>query len=240
VSPQHGSRSFDPAEDERLVAGCLAGDRGAWETLVARYERLVYSVARGYRLSDDDLGDVFQEVFAALVKGLSRLREPRTLCRWLSSTTERIARATAYRTRRERERTEADAAALDRPDPDGTPPWVALEVLEEQAMVRIAVARLAKRCRTLIFLLYYTDPVPPYAEIARRLGMSVGSIGPTRARCFDRLSGIVRALSDPDAGITTDRGPTSASEGNDRAGSAVRPDGRKRGSGRAPSVQEAG
>src|SRR6058998_148261 len=89
--------TLDPQLDARLVERCRAGDSRAWDALVRRYERLVYAVARSYRLADDDLKDVFQEVFAALVKGLPRLRDARSLCRWLSSTTERIACASALR-----------------------------------------------------------------------------------------------------------------------------------------------
>ena len=105
MKPPGRSPLLDPGFDARLVERCLAGDARAWELLVRRYERLVYAVARSYHLSDTDLGDVFQEVFAALVRGLPRLREARALCRWLSSTTDRIARATALRSRRERMRT---------------------------------------------------------------------------------------------------------------------------------------
>src|SRR5436309_13975914 len=113
MKPPERSPSLDPAYDAQLVQRCLAGDARAWELLVRRYERLVYAVARSYHLSDSDLGDVFQEVFAALVRGLPRLREARALCLWLSSTTDRIARATALRSRRERMRTADDPAALD-------------------------------------------------------------------------------------------------------------------------------
>ena len=95
MPPGPHSPSFEPSEDARLVELCLAGDAKAWGVLVRRHERLVYAIGRSYRLSDEDLGDVFQEVFAALVRGLPRLREPRTLVRWLSSTTQRIARAVA-------------------------------------------------------------------------------------------------------------------------------------------------
>src|SRR5215831_9286472 len=92
---------LEPLEDQRLVDRCLAGEASAWAALVRRHERLVYAVGRSYRLSDEDLADVFQEVFSALVRGLPRLREPRTLVRWLSSTTQRIARAIALKRRRE-------------------------------------------------------------------------------------------------------------------------------------------
>src|SRR5947208_17197122 len=101
MSPPPRASQLDPALDARLVARCLAGDSRAWDALVRRHERLVYAVARSYRLEDDDLADVFQDVFAALVRGLPRLRDTRTLVRWLSSTTDRVARRAALKRRRE-------------------------------------------------------------------------------------------------------------------------------------------
>jgi DNA-directed RNA polymerase specialized sigma24 family protein len=48
-----------------------------------------------------------------------------------------------------------------------------------------AFERLPDRCRTLLRLLIVVQP--PYAEVAVALDMPIGSIGPTRARCLDRL-----------------------------------------------------
>ena len=185
---------LDPLEDARLVDRCMAGDPRAWEALVRRHERLVHSVARSYRLSDADLGDVFQEVFTALVGGLPRLRQPRALVRWLSSTTQRIARATALRRRRE----QALAAApteIPRLAASEPPVGADLERLEEQALVRLSLAALAPRCRRLLEALYYEEPAPGYAEIGRKLGIPVGSIGPTRARCLERMRAILASLA---------------------------------------------
>jgi len=202
---------FDPLEDQRLVERCLAGDAASWELLVRRHERLVFAVARSYRLSDGDLADVFQEVFAALVSGLPRLREPRTLVRWLSSTSQRIARATALRRRREQALSAGDPAELAIPAAQAAIESN-LERLEEQALVRLAMETLAPRCRRLLEALYYEDPAPAYADIARRLGVPMGSIGPTRARCFERLRAALSALTTDPAGITEGSRPTSLSE----------------------------
>src|SRR5688572_23152261 len=182
-----GAARLDPQEDQRLVDRCLAGDSAAWEALVRRHERLVYSVARSYRLSESDLGDVFQDVFAALVSGLPRLREPRALVRWLSSTTQRIARAAAYRTRRETALRGGSPEVIEAMADAGPAVGADLERLEEQALVRLGLAALPPRCRRLLMALYYEDPSPAYADVARRLGIPMGSIGPTRSRCFERL-----------------------------------------------------
>src|SRR5262249_62264416 len=67
------SGELDPDLDARLVGRCVDGDPKAWEALVRRHERLVYAIGRSYRLNDEDMGDVFQDVFTALLKGLPRL-----------------------------------------------------------------------------------------------------------------------------------------------------------------------
>jgi RNA polymerase sigma factor (sigma-70 family) len=193
------SSPLDPELDARLVQRCLAGDPRAWDQLVSRHERLVLSVARSWRLSDEDMADVFQDVFAALVKGLPRLRDARTLVRWLSSTTDRMARTTALRRRREQSLRSDDPDALDRHAADEAPIGAGLEQLERQAVVRLAFAGLPERCRRLLAALYYEDPAPAYADLARRLGLPVGSLGPTRARCMARLRELLASL---EGGIT--------------------------------------
>jgi RNA polymerase sigma factor (sigma-70 family) len=209
MSPTAGPPSFDPGEDARLVDRCLTGDASAWAALVARHERLVYGVARSYRLSEADLGDVFQEVFAALVRGMPRIREARTLVRWLSSTTERIARATALRRRREQALEAPDQVAAGEVAADQPGVEAELETLEQQALVRLALESLPEGCRRLLTELYYVDPAPEYAVLARRLGMPIGSIGPTRSRCLERLRRRLTTLRETPGGIIKPAAPTS-------------------------------
>lgn len=207
---------FDPAVDERLVARCLAGDARAWEALVRRYERLVYAVARGYRLSPEDVGDVFQEVFAALVRGMPRLRDPRTLCRWLSSTTERIALATALARRREQSRNAGDPESRLEPVALAGPAGVDLEELENRMRVRLALDELGGSCRALLAALYYREPAPGYREVSAELGIPIGSIGPTRARCLEKLQRLLGREEAADGRIRTAPAPTSPAEGDER------------------------
>jgi RNA polymerase sigma factor (sigma-70 family) len=211
---------LDPEEDRRLVERCLDGDARAWEALVHRHERLVYAVARSWRLSDEDLGDVFQEVFAALVKGLPRMRDARTLVRWLASTTERVARAAALRSRRAQALAPATDPHVLREVASGDPEVGAdLERLERQALVRLAMAAIGGRCRELLSALYYEDPTPAYAELSARLGVPVGSLGPTRARCFQKLRealGRLAADEPEDGGISEAADPTSGPGGSNR------------------------
>ena len=197
-----GNPGLDPGEDARLVELALSGDSRAWAALVSRHERLVYAVARSYRLSDADLGDVFQEVFAALVRGLPRIRDARTLVRWLSSTTERIARATALRRRREQALTAPDPEAVQDLPSDQPAVGAELETLEERALIRLALSRLPEGCQRLLLALYYEDPIPDYAALARRLHMPIGSLGPTRARCIERMRRVLGGLAGAPEGIS--------------------------------------
>jgi RNA polymerase sigma factor (sigma-70 family) len=207
---------LDPDLDERLVRECLEGDPRAWEALVRRHERLVYAVARSFRLPESDQADVFQDVFAALVKGLPRLRDARALTRWLSRTTERIAYAAALRVRRAHALSPAvEREALEALPVDGRDVESDIEALEEQALVRLAIGSLAPRCRDLLHALYYADPPESYARIAKRLGMPVGSLGPTRARCFDRMRLAYLELVQVNPGRINDGArPTSAKDGD--------------------------
>ena len=77
------------------------------------------------------------------------------------------------------------------PDPSENMEEVQLHV-EEQHMVRESVDQLPERCRSLIELLYFDSKSPSYEEISDSLGMPVASIGPTRARCLDKLRAVLR------------------------------------------------
>lgn len=182
----------------------MAGEARAWDALVRRHERLVYAIGRSYQLAHEDMGDVFQEVFAALFNGLPRLREGRTLVRWLASTTERIARATALRRRREAAREVHDELTFARLKDGNEPVGADLERLERQHQVRLALSGISDRCRRLLQALYYEDPTPSYGELAQRLGVPVGSLGPTRARCMNRLRSVLERKTLDPGGISGD------------------------------------
>lgn len=200
---------LDPGRDAKLVERCLAGDAKGWDELLARHERLVYAVIRSWRLSDDDGADVFQDVFAALVRGLPRLRDARSLVRWLSSTTDRIARAQALRRRRELALS-AEPNAVDTLAAEGPDVGEDLEALEQQAMVRLALDELPEGCRRLLQALYYEHPSPSYASVSLQLGVPVGSLGPTRARCMARLRRVLERL---ETGIRAGAAPTFPGDG---------------------------
>jgi RNA polymerase sigma factor (sigma-70 family) len=182
------------ASDTPLILKCLAGDEAAWNALVDRYTRLVYSIPRRYGLSDADAADVHQNVFVAAFRHLERLRDHDRLSSWLITTTHRECWRVGRRTR-----TTGD---LDQIIEDvGSPSDEHLEQWEQQDLVRRGLEELGNPCRDLLSALFLEPGEESYESIARRLGMKVGSIGPTRVRCFSKLEAILRRMGLDDPGL---------------------------------------
>jgi RNA polymerase sigma factor (sigma-70 family) len=183
--------TLDELSDAELVARCRDGAAGAWATLVRRFQRLVYTVPRRAGLSEAEAADVFQLAFTRLVEHLGRLDDPGRVRAWLVTTARRETLKLLERERR----TVAWPGAVGEDDedplaslPDPAPlPETLLAELQEQDRLRRAVARLDDRSRAFVELLFLHEPPLGYAEIAARLGIAEGSIGPTRARCLDKL-----------------------------------------------------
>lgn len=168
--------------DPQLVAACLDGDQGAWNELVARYQWLIYSVPRRYGLARLDAEDVMQNVFLIVYRRLNTLRDEVRLAAWLV----RIAhRETMHYLAKGKNESELGNI----PSPDELPAEQ-IQRLETQHAVQQALARLDPNCRQLLEL-FLSSETPSYEEIAARLGCPVGSIGPTRARCFKKLEAIL-------------------------------------------------
>lgn len=181
--------------DEQLLLACRRGDEGAWEALVRRYQRLIYAVPRRAGLDEDAAAEVFQEVFAALVESLDSIEQPSRLQAWLVTTAKRKtwrAVGRARNTRQFADDEEGGEPEFAKLADGGLLPDEALARLEQQHLVRAALADLDERCRTLLTLLFYRAEPPPYSEIAATLGTTEGSIGPTRARCLKKLLAALR------------------------------------------------
>ena len=172
--------------DERLVKACLDGDEQAWSALIDKYKNLIYSVPIKYGASPEDAGDIFQTVCLELFSQLSNLRQPGALRGWLVTI---AAHQSFHWKRKHKKRSNVEQTMLDEEDfgaEPTVPPDVADEAEREQIM-RDATARLSPRCQEMIRLLFYVDPPLPYRDVAKGLGLAVGSIGFIRGRCLKRL-----------------------------------------------------
>jgi RNA polymerase sigma factor (sigma-70 family) len=182
-----------------LVARARRGDKRAWDALVDRYAPLIWFICRGYRLSREDAEDVAQNVWMYLVENLDKVRTPAAIPGWLTTATRwecaRVQRRAAHQPCAAGH---VDASAL--PDEQAVSAEQELVAAERHDALHEALGRMAPGCRRLLELLI-ADPPVPYAEISTRLGISVGSIGPTRARCLDKLR------RDPAIAALIDAGP---------------------------------
>lgn len=172
--------------DARLVRACLDGEEPAWAALIDRYKHLIYSVPFKYRATPDDAADIFQAVCIELFTSLPRLRKVESLRSWLLT----VAAHQCFHWKRRQQKRAGREHELNDDTPamavDPIAPDIQAAIEREQA-VRDAVRHLSPRCQELVRLLFFTDPPPPYKEVAARLGLATGSIGFIRGRCLQRL-----------------------------------------------------
>lgn len=192
--------SLRHSTDAELIAACLSGSAPAWDTLIDRYESLLFTVAICMGLSRPDAEDVFQNVCLLLLDHLGELRDTTRLSGWLVTTTKREA----LRMRRQpgsvllsgvpehawnRQSTRTAGSDAD------SSPEATVIALEERQRVRQALLRLPEQCCQLLSLLYCHQPPYSYAETAHRLALPLGAIGPSRARCLQKLRKILEEES---------------------------------------------
>ncbi len=174
-----------------LLALAAAGSQQAWDQIVLRYERLVWSIARSYRLEQSDAADAVQTTWLRLVEHLGAVHEPERLGAWLATTARRECLRLARRRRRERSDGADDELALV---PDGAlGVEESLLSSERDAVLLRGIGELEPRCRQLLRVLCASPP-PRYDAVAAAFGMPIGSIGPTRGRCLRRLREILLDL----------------------------------------------
>ena len=169
--------------DRLLIAQIRQGDERAWQELIERYEgRLLAFAIR--RLRDRATAeDVVQSTWLTLVRSADSITSPQAVAGWLCTTARREAWRMSKRVRRE---TPAEETTLAAVLPDIAAPESEVVLDDEKRRLWQCVSRLNERCQALLRIAA-AGPRPDYAEISRSLGMPVGSIGPTRARCLEKL-----------------------------------------------------
>ena len=188
--PQKAAVSFSKGSscayqsDSELVQACLDGQQAAWDTLVERYGRLVYSIPFRWGLSRSDADDVFQIVFTIVYRRLHSLREQSHLSAWLITVTSRECWRLSRRTE--------SPVDLDESLIDLEPlPAEVVQQRELKQAVHTAISRLDSRSKDLLQALFFETNPPSYEKIAARLGLAVGTIGSARARSLKKLEAIL-------------------------------------------------
>ena len=167
-----------------LVTRARNGDQQAWNALVERYAPLIWSICWQYRLDRADAEDVGQRIWLQFTSHLGAIRDPAALPGWLATTTRRECGRVASAARGPH----AAGQLLDESIADQQTEAADQELLaaERHAALREAFACLSPSRQQLMAILI-KDPPVSYTEISARLGIPVGSIGPTRRRCLDQI-----------------------------------------------------
>jgi RNA polymerase sigma-70 factor (ECF subfamily) len=165
-------------QDATLVARCRDGEVDAWRELVERFSRYVYAICvQGFRLSEADAEDVFQEVFARTYERLDRLRDDAAIRPWLAQLTRRLCIDSLRASRREAPGEDAEQELAD-VDP-------VLERLDEALDVHEALGRLGPDCREILDRFFTRDE--SYRTIGDALDLPSGTIASRISRCLAKL-----------------------------------------------------
>jgi RNA polymerase sigma factor (sigma-70 family) len=198
-APAVGTAS-DPASDgasdasdplwqraEALFVAWRGGDAGALEGLVRTLSPVLWHIVRAYGLDRDAADDVVQTTWLTMVRQGDAIRDERAVLRWLTVSARREAWRVSQRSRRT---TASDDEALEAALPSQVSAETTALLDDEQRLLWRQVGALSERCQRLLRVIAFSDR-PDYAGLASELQMPVGSIGPTRARCLDKLRSLL-------------------------------------------------
>jgi RNA polymerase sigma factor (sigma-70 family) len=190
TSADVGNLESDRSDIAAVVRRAADGDMRAWDRLVDQYGRLIWSIPMQFKLEESDAADVVQTTWMRLIEHIDRIEQPDRVGSWLAATARNeCLRHMAARKRLVLVHEDQEFDGVDHgPEVDE-----ALLAAERAQVVRDALAHLPSQWQQLLELLM-ADPPVTYAEISDKLGLPVGSIGPTRGRCLAKLRTLLESL----------------------------------------------
>lgn len=184
-----GDSADDPVGE--LARRAAAGERGAWEALVARFAPALWAVARSCGLADTDAADVSATVWLRLVEHLPRLREPGRVGAWLLTTARNESLRLAAANHRVRP---TEPAGLD------VPAGLSAEALalrmEDLRVLLREIDGLPAPCGLLLRLYLYA-PALPRDAVAAATRLPPDRLAHHRRRCLGRLRSRLSAAEIP-------------------------------------------
>jgi RNA polymerase sigma-70 factor, ECF subfamily len=173
------------ADDQTLVAACLAGRREAFDVIVRRHRRQIYQLCYRFTGTHEDASDLAQDVFIRAYRGLAGFKGNSALATWLYRIAVNVClnRASVKAPKR------AALSAVDPVDHRIERADTALMRGERAAEVRAAIARLPNKQRATLILRVYHDL--PHDQIAGILGTSVGAV---KANFFHALANLKKLM----------------------------------------------
>jgi RNA polymerase sigma-70 factor (ECF subfamily) len=165
--------------DALLVARCREGEEGAWSELVERFSRYIFAIAtQGFRLSEADAEDVFQEAFARTYESLDKLRDDAAIRPWLAQLTRRLC-VDRLRQAARVSPSEDLEPAVDEGDES------VFDQLETAMSLRDSLSSLSDECQQVLDRFFARDQ--SYRMISEALGIPQGTIASRISRCLTKL-----------------------------------------------------
>lgn len=171
-------------QETGLVIRCCSGDEPAWNELFDRYTGMIHAIGRDHRLRAEDREDVAQIVFTKLHTNLCGMRSPEALSKWIRVTTQREC----WRVQRQSRGLVVVQGAAETAAHEHDDPVRRTELNEQFRLLHGALEKVSGRCRELLRALLAQGESPDYRRVSQQLHLPVGSIGPTRSRCFSKLA----------------------------------------------------
>jgi len=175
---------------ERLVERCQQGDKKAWRELIEMVSPLILSTCRRVGLSREECYDVFGHVCYTLLRRLKHLKSAAGILAYARRTAQREAWAVRQRAQAVLYLDDDDLQTISSGQADS--PESLYEQIKRREMLMKAVVQLPERDQQLIRTLFLERDRPDYQEASERIGIPVASIGPTRARCLQKLHQILK------------------------------------------------
>jgi len=189
--------AFDPRasgqEDAILIGKCRNGDQLAWDDLIDKYQRLVFTIPRRAGLSESQSADILQEVFLTLFQKLDTIGQPERIRSWLVTTSKFKSWALIRKDKGKYspttdEEMEAEMSSLTDQSPLADE---SLVKQEEQHLISPSLTKLEERCQKILSMIYLTEPAASYADVAKAIGVGTTSISTLRSRCLKKLERIL-------------------------------------------------
>lgn len=178
---------LDAASDDEIVRACIAGDRSAFDVLVARHQRNVYQLCYRFVSNREDASELAQDAFVRAYKALPSFKLDATFGTWI----HRIAVNVCLNRLSRKTPPIEPLAEVDRTPAHGEGAETAVIRQERAARVRAAIARLPEKQRATLILRTYQDL--SHEEIAKVLGSSVGA---AKTNLFHALRRLREILTD--------------------------------------------
>lgn len=180
-----------PPTAPSLVDRCRRGDQDAWRELVATHSRYVYAIIRhGFRISDRDAEDLFQDTFARVFESLETLRDDAALKGWVAQIARNLCLDHLRRAHDTAPLDEAALAATAEP----------LAEVDRALGLHQAMAALPPHCAEILDRFFSRDET--YQTIGAELAIPPGTIASRISRCLSKLRESISQGSKPGSGTS--------------------------------------